>query len=176
LGAVYAFLADGDFATTEQFLDIAVANASDAAARSYAIYHLLRGGIGQKINQFRRRVEATPSANDARVLTHLYRANGDLRGARWAAQRANDPELFDAILFESGDWKSLAARSRLTPDDAGDLEKLGQLATYQRLAGDQDGFDQSLASLRRLAAGLRGTKLPAGHLGIGEQHLADEPI
>jgi hypothetical protein len=85
--------------------------------------------------------------------------DGVAKTPRWAAERANDPELLDAILFESGDWKSLAARSRLTPDDEGDLEKLSQLATYQRLAGNKEGSDQSLATLRRFADALRGANL-----------------
>ncbi|MGE5611267.1 MAG: hypothetical protein ACM359_18605, partial [Bacillota bacterium] len=104
LGVVHPFLADGDFAAAEQFLDIALADGSDAAARSYATYHLLRGRIDRQITRFRTQVEANRSPKDAKILTYLYRAKGDLPNARWAAERANDSELLDSILFEAGDW------------------------------------------------------------------------
>ena len=60
----------------------------------------------------------------------------------------------DALLFEAGDWKVLAARDA-DAEANHPVEKLGFRAAYHRLAGDAKGFEEAIAALRKFADGLK---------------------
>jgi tetratricopeptide (TPR) repeat protein len=77
----------------------------------------------------------------------VYRAQGDLKSAIEAARKAKDTELLEGLLFEAGHWKELAELYKANPGD--DIERLGFLAAFQRLSGDQEGMEATLEKLRR---------------------------
>ena len=173
--AAPSFLAKGDFAAVEQLLEIALADGSENTGRAYAAYHLLRGQADAKIGQLRRQLEEPHSMGVARALAFLYRAKGDLANATWAAEKTGDIELLDNMLLELGDWKALSERMRQRFGDDADLERLGFLAAYQRLAGDGAGFEQSLLLIRRYADGPKANQeLAAKALLLNDR--ADEAV
>jgi tetratricopeptide (TPR) repeat protein len=105
------------------------------------------------------------SLTDRRLLVYLLRATGDLQAAREVAEQVGDPALIRAVSIEAGDWARAAALIRSgpqllpipanfqAPENANHqrAEQLGLLAACQRLAGDAEGCEQSLAELRQLA-------------------------
>jgi len=155
VSAVGVCVGAGDYATAEQLLEISVAAGSEEGCRCYAAYHVLRGQADAKIALLRKRMEAEPSFSAAKALTYLYRATGDLKSARWAAEMGADAELEENILFELGDWKGLAASLVRRVGDDADIEKLSFLAAYHRLAGDTDSYEHALRLIRRYADGAK---------------------
>ena len=71
--------------------------------------------------------------------------------------------MADALLFEAGDWKTLAGRVVHSPTNRTD-EVLGLQATYHRLAGDAQGFDDAVADLRKAVAAAPGDESQRFHL------------
>lgn len=155
--AMPAVLMEGKFTALEDLLEVSLASKGELALPNYAAYWLLRGRIDEKINQLREAVEATgpqrlPEAdarNKYEILAYLHRAKGDLKEARLAAEKAGKADLVTAILFEHGDWKELAHRAVGTTDVAS-IETLGLKAAYQRLAGQSEDFEKTLADSRKL--------------------------
>lgn len=148
---------DGNLELAEQMLELSSQEDKDQAIRDYAAYLLLRGRLEPKIRDLRERVERGAEPHAVQVLSYLYRANGDLVGARWAAEKAQDPDLVDSILHEQGDWKALAARAeRATQKSnrfpATDIESLGFRAAYHRLAGDGPASAKAISDIRKFAA------------------------
>lgn len=142
-------------------------NADDDLGRlRLATYLLAAGQIDQQITDLRDRMEQTSSVDDARLLTYLLRANGDLDGACEAARGAEDPGLLKAMLVEARRWSEAAdlqaagpcplpipTHYTLAEDEAHRrAEHLGLLAAYQRLAGREEDCNSSIAELRALAA------------------------
>jgi len=151
--AVQSLIAANNLPGAEQLLELALADSSDSTARTYAIYHTLRGQADAKIAALQKRIDAAPSpAGVYKALAYLYRAKGNLAAALPPAEKT-DPELFECLLVELGDWKRLAAQLRQRFGDEADLEHLGFLAAYQRLAGDQAAFEHSLTLIRRYVQG-----------------------
>jgi Tfp pilus assembly protein PilF len=142
-------IASGNFAALEEILETSLAGDIESAPRNYAAYCLLRGRIDLKISQY----GARGGKAAAEVLTHLYRAKGDLSSAASAAARTGKTELTRAILWEQGAWKELLDRHRPPSGGSGrdGIEAIGYLAAYQRLAGDIRGFDATVADVRKLA-------------------------
>jgi tetratricopeptide (TPR) repeat protein len=142
--------AEGQLATLEELLEVC-SPLGEEAARNYAAYLLVRGRLDEAIAAVKARTDP-PSAE---VLTYLYRAKGDLAGARQAAERAGNPRLVEAVLWEQGAWKELLDRHRPQPGGtAGDaVEALALRAAYQRRAGAAKDFEATLAELRRLEPG-----------------------
>jgi tetratricopeptide (TPR) repeat protein len=166
-------LAEGDTATAEELLDAGVAGGDETAVRNFAAYHLLRGSLEKKSAELRARVEKTKDNNAAEVLVFLYRAQGDLKNARWAAERAGKPALVEAVADEMGDWKAvakaLAERPLRAPDQpvppADNSVPLDLRAAYHRLAGNTREFEADLAGVRarkgwEAARGLFANDLP----------------
>jgi len=108
---------------------------------------------------------ASPRTNDARLLTYLLRANGDLEGACDAARLAEDPGLLRAVLVDARRWSEAAqlvatspcplpipTRYRPAQDPKHQrAEQLGLLATYQRLAGQEADCEKTVAEIHHLA-------------------------
>jgi len=131
-----------------------------------ATFLLATGRIDARIDEVRARLKQTPSADDARLLTYLARANGDAATARQAAEAAQDPALLKAVLVEQRQWADAARLQAAHPcpppiptglrpaeqEPHQRIEQLGLLAAYQRLAGDQAACDQTAAEIRKLAA------------------------
>jgi tetratricopeptide (TPR) repeat protein len=149
--AAGAMLADGNAAAAEQVLEAALDPAQPATLRSYAAFHLLRGTAGDRARQLRLLVEASGDKKAAAVLTYLYRANDDLKAARWAAEHSGDADLLEGVEGEQGDWKALLDLLAKKPARAPNQEARGPVglkATYQRLSGGAPAAD---AELRQFA-------------------------
>jgi len=146
------FLA-GDWARAEQLLRLGAVD--DRGMRNYAAYLLLRGEIDEKIAAIKK-PDGAKSEVDRRLLVYLWRAKGNLAAALTVAEPLDDAELTESLLLEAGDWKRLAeiydARTR-QPDGtlSGDIVELGFAAAYHRLAGNDQGFDEAVAAIHRLA-------------------------
>jgi tetratricopeptide (TPR) repeat protein len=146
-------LLDDGHATLEKLLDLTLEQEYRLGVGHYAAYGLLRGDLDARIDRFRgSEKNGTNPKRDAEILARLYRAKGDAAAALDAARRSGNEELVDALLFEAGDWKELARRHA---DAGGDAERLGYRAAYCRLAGDREGFEAALASLRAHVAELK---------------------
>lgn len=146
-----AMLAEGKFTAVEEILEMSLAGESELAFRNYAAYLLLRGRLDDKIAHFKARADQPQPGNAAEILTYLYRARGDLPNARMAAEKSAKPLLVDAILYEQGDWKTLAKRPPSEGQEG--IEVLGFQAAYQRLAGNTAEFEKAIADVRRFAEG-----------------------
>ncbi|MCS6850649.1 MAG: hypothetical protein NZ700_05710 [Gemmataceae bacterium] len=144
---------DGSHAAAAELIELSLTTDAPEALRNYAAYHLLRDQIDVKIAHFRSRLEQTGDKQAAAVLAYLHRARGDLASARAAAERADNLSLLRELLFEMNDWKALAAKP-LPPEVSREaLEVLAFQATIHRLAGDNKGFEDRLAEVRKFAKG-----------------------
>jgi predicted Zn-dependent protease len=148
--AVPGLLADGNFANLETLLELSVTAEADAAIPGYAAYWLLRGRLDDPITRWKAETTKPDSKRAWEVLAYLYRAKGDLTSARAAAEKSERPELIEEILYQQGDWKTLAKRST-SNDLRRDVEAIGYRAAYERLAGDREKFQAAIAELRKYA-------------------------
>jgi len=143
-------LLDEDYDSLELLLDVLLANDVDQGVGHYAAYYMMRGKLDERIAHFKAIAGKGPDGQRSwEILAHLYHAKGDLAAARDAADKADRPELADAMLFEAGDWKELAKRPIHTESNT-PSEALGFQAAYRRLAGDTKSFEDALADLRKL--------------------------
>jgi Flp pilus assembly protein TadD len=154
--AVPALLADGSFANLETLLELGVAADAELAMPSYAAYWLLRGRIDEAVARWK----AEADRPDNEVLTYLYRAKGELPAARAAAFKTDKTDLIEQVLYEQGDWKALAKRPTAN-EYRRDIEALGFRAAYQRLAGEGDALNVTLAEIRKYAEGRAGNDIEA---------------
>jgi tetratricopeptide (TPR) repeat protein len=140
-------IASGNFAALEEILETSLAGNIESAPRNFAAYCLLRGRIDPKISQYATRGDKA----SAEVLTYLYRAKGDLSSAASAAAKSGKTELTRSILWEQGAWKELLDRHRQLDSGRKEIDSIGFLAAYQRLAGDLQGFEATVAEVKKLA-------------------------
>jgi Tfp pilus assembly protein PilF len=149
-----ALLAECRDSAVEELLEFWLDSDAESAAPNLAAYLLLQNRLDPKIGQYKARIERFQDARAAEVLTYLYRARGDLPAARQAAAKANKPALLEAILLEQGAWNELLARHPLrgNPQQSRDVEALGFLAAYQRLAGEHKELDQTITVIQQVPA------------------------
>jgi tetratricopeptide (TPR) repeat protein len=146
-------LADENYDTLELLLDVVLANEPELGVGHYASYWLMRGKLDDRIAHFKAlAAKGVDAPQNWEIVSRLCHAKGDLAAAREAAEKAGKPELADALLFEAGDWKTLAQRPAHSESGL-PYEALGFQAAYRRLAGDAKGCDDALAELRKLAGG-----------------------
>lgn len=138
--AAPALIQAGQFDTLEQLLEIGLA--ADQIS-GYVACILLQGKLEEKIAVYKTRAEQEDGKRAAEVLAYLYRAKGDMTAARLAAAKTGRKELEEAILFEAGDWKALAALD-LADNGRRPPELLGFKAAYQRLAGNTKEFEETI--------------------------------
>src|SRR5262249_50303931 len=143
---------EGNFETLEPLLDIGIAGEVKPGIMAYVAYWHLRGKLDDRIAHFKSLLE---SKQNAEALSYLLRAKGDLPAALKSAQKADKPDLEEALLYEIGDWKELSKRA-LGIDPENLVEKTGYRAAYHRLAGNAKEFDETIAALKKLADGLTG--------------------
>jgi Flp pilus assembly protein TadD len=147
-----ALLEARNFDALDGLLELALAGETRTAFADYAAYWLLRGKLPARIVYQEALASRHPTGKpQAEVLTYLYRAKGDLTAARKAAETAERPDLVEALLLEAGDWKELARKPELI-GSTNPLEQLALKVTYNRLAGNDKGFEEALAALRKWAA------------------------
>jgi tetratricopeptide (TPR) repeat protein len=147
-------LAARNFAELERFLELALAVETEDAFRNYAAYWLFRGRLDEKIADVQKRFDHSGGKQAAELLAYLDWAKGDQDGARRAAEKTGKPDLLRGILVEQGRWAEVLAQHRgAGATRSSDLEYLGFLATYQRLAGDAKGLEDTLGKIHTSAAG-----------------------
>jgi len=151
--AIRTRLADGDRAAAEQLLDFSVRTNHLRAHLDYAAYWHRRGKLAERVRILAAMKPANPEQHSA-LLATLYRVQGDYGKARAAAEKSKSQDLLTAIHFDAGDWTELAQRPvAVTPAGNDDMDDLGLLAYYRRLAGDAKGADETLARIHKDAPG-----------------------
>ncbi|HEX3656061.1 MAG TPA: hypothetical protein VHV55_09650 [Pirellulales bacterium] len=133
------WLATGDFAKLEDFVKELSTVTGDN--RDYACYLTLRGQADERIKA----LQAAPKrSNEMKLLALLLRLKGDLPAAVKAATQSGDEDLERDLLVELGDWQGVRALS--VPTSIRD--KSVWLASVYRLAGDKDGLEEQIKSLK----------------------------
>jgi tetratricopeptide (TPR) repeat protein len=142
-----SLVADGHEPLVDELLDKAMAAQLDSAIPHYAGFQMLNGRLDAKVKEARARAEQSGQVFDARVLYALCRLADDREGTLWAARRCEDPLRVDRQLAEMGRWSELLAG--LSPPRSGLIEvtDLGYRGAYQRLAGRDADFKQTVAKI-----------------------------
>jgi tetratricopeptide (TPR) repeat protein len=147
--AIPQLLARGDLDAAEEMFDLTLTGSPSAMAGDYATFMYLRGKLDTAIARFEKQRRQTGEAGKraAELLVYLYRNKGDWKAARQAAEDTMKDDLVDLVLWQSSDWKALAA--------GGGGAELGNLpgtaAAYARLAGNQKEFDEKIAQIKKSA-------------------------
>ncbi|MEN6450614.1 MAG: tetratricopeptide repeat protein [Thermoguttaceae bacterium] len=146
--AVSSLLEQGDFDGAEQVLQ---SSPNEQQLAAWAALLLIRQKLDPAIEETRSRLGQKAEPLQQRRLAYLLRAKGDVRGALDAAEKADDPSLVDDLLFRLGRWGQLAKRIEANasngPMQSSEINRLGYLATYHRLAGDKKALDRDAAKL-----------------------------
>jgi predicted Zn-dependent protease len=150
--AVQLLLA-GNPTGAEELLELCLTPNAEPTLRHFAAFLVFNGRLDAKIEQYRQRASQPNGTQAAEVLTYLYRAKGDLNRAREAAEKSGDKSLWYAVLYERGDWKTLAreVRTLKTPPDVDPVQALGYRAAYHRLAGEKEEFERLVGEIRKAA-------------------------
>jgi tetratricopeptide (TPR) repeat protein len=156
--AAPGLLADANYEMLEMFLDIGLAADVRSNVSGYTSYYLLRDKLGDAVEKVNKKPEFAKQREE--ILAYLYRAKGDLKAARAAAEKSGQAELTDELLYESGEWKELAKRFKLEAS-AKDVEKLGYGAAYHRLAGNKKEFDDTVAAIVKYASDAQANDKPS---------------
>ncbi len=148
----------GEYATVERLLELSAVG--ELGMRHLAVYALLRGDLEQRIDALRQRISQSAEAEDAdaiRLLAWLLRAKGDRAAAREVVGQLGDAghELMRTLLAESADWEAARRFNEASPRpselEGAPAERLGFRAAYERLAGDEKAFRETIDELIRLA-------------------------
>jgi tetratricopeptide (TPR) repeat protein len=162
-GMIAHYVERGQFEEAEQLLDQYAHD--DWGRQRLAAFWWISGRIHERIETIRPRFETSADQGDGRQLVYLYRANGDLDSAFRIAQELDDPGLQQALLVEMHLWAEASASqhshpcplpipwsSKEIPPLHRQIERQGLTAAYQRLAGDRDGFRQTMQQVVETAA------------------------
>lgn len=149
--ALPALLKNRDYAGLEALLEACLDHEADEALANYTALMVLRNKLPDAIAKWQAEHAAASSLRASETLVYLHRAAGNLTEARRFATRRS--ELLEDILWEQGDWATLAARPP-APKPRG-LEsrtavELSTKAAYYRLARDQKAFSEHLDKLAKL--------------------------
>ncbi len=147
-----ALLADGQFDAAEALLESCLGGGDESDRKHYAAFIQLRGKLDDALRRFEGQAGRPGGARAQALLTHLYRAKGDLASARRSAEKAGQQDLRNLILAEQGDWQELA-RLPVTPQGSGKpslvLGQYGLRAAQHRLAGSEDESARLLAAIAK---------------------------
>jgi tetratricopeptide (TPR) repeat protein len=148
--AVPLLLQDGNLSPLGDLLEHLLAEDPRLVMSNYTAFWLLRGELPARIAEHQAQARKKPDDKVRQeILVHLLRAKGDLPGALKAAEASERNDLIEAILYEMGDWKTLAARPELM-GATHPVEKRARQAAYHRLAGNTKEFAALIADLRKL--------------------------
>lgn len=167
-GLVVHHIARGEISAAEQVIQMHAA-VGDEGRLLLASLLVSSGTLQPRIDQLQQRIAeaAEPEPDDLRTLVYLHRAAGDLESAAAVAERTRDAHLVHAIAHERRDWEAAArqldgAAEGFTPpiplrrSPPSPLqqrtERLGKLAAYWRLAGDDAKANATLDQIERLVA------------------------
>jgi predicted Zn-dependent protease len=144
---VPVLLEEGNLAALEGLLQLALEGDLKTGAPHYAAYHLLTGQLPKRIAELEARAKRNPPGKiEAEVLVYLYRAKGDMDKARKNAVAAEQNDLLEGILYESGDWKELARHPDL-PDTRSWTRYVGLRAAYARLSGNSKVYESAIKDI-----------------------------
>ncbi len=156
----------GELSRLEALLELRLAADPRATATHYAAFHALTGQLPRTIALWEARSRSVVVPKwESEILAYLYRANGELDRAAKAAARAELMPLLEALLYESADWKTLAASPNEFPVPNETRSTRGQAVTagyrlaYLRLAGKQENLQAQLDLLQN-PKGSRADALP----------------
>lgn len=162
-GLVADQLIKGELAAAQQLLED---NADDDLGRlRLATFLLATGQLETRIDEVRKGLSEKDDAAQLRLLVYMLRAAGRMDEAREAAAMSEEPGLLKAVLVEQRRWGEaadlmLAGHCPLpipliVPTTSNPLheqvERLGFLAAYHRLAGREAECDATLEEVRQLA-------------------------
>jgi tetratricopeptide (TPR) repeat protein len=131
--------------------------------RSYVALVLARGRLDQALKDLQGEVGETPGADDALLMSLLYRARGDSENAlKYARQvppaapgvRGEGEEIVHEILLDRHDWAPLIAEAKRRCGDAPNPWRrvgLAEKLSYARLSGDGKLYDEAVADIRAAA-------------------------
>ena len=146
--AANKLLVQGKYDLVERLLRLQAASGEDTFLRNYVAFLVLRGKLESAITAYRAKAANGTEPLAAKTLAYLLRANGDLQGARTAAEQSGDETLLENLLFELGDWGALAKRFEHSPDETS-IDRLSYATTFHRLSGDQTTFNACIEHLQQ---------------------------
>ena len=156
-------LVDGKETEARELIEGAANSGDDAAIRHYAAYLALRGQLVDKIAELKAK---NRSRIEMKMLAYLQRANGELKQAAVAAQQSLDIQLHKSILFELGDWRTLAkldgihvAQQIENGAPINNIESVGFAAAYLRLSQENNWFNLIVDEV------VDSDRAPVGNLG-----------
>ena len=156
-------LSNEKYADAEAVLERAAGpGADEKAIRNLAVYLLLRGQLGERIDALRKRVAEPGDNDDLKRLALFLRVQGDIEEAGAVAAQGGEATklLVQRLLFDARDWKQLSQQeSELDPFTNRSVEPLGFKAAFSRLAGNTEQFDKAIAAIRKIATHASGNEL-----------------
>jgi tetratricopeptide (TPR) repeat protein len=123
--------AKGELADAERLLETAARSGGDEAMRDLACFWLLTG----------KAAKMAKAAEDPRLSAYTYRALGDLKSARAAADGILDKAVLAGVLREMEDYPALAKLALPL------LKSAQARASLLMRAGDRDGFEKALTAV-----------------------------
>ena len=160
-GVVAWHIRRGEYARAEELL--VQHSDGDRGRMRLAVYLSSRNLLDARVVSLQQQLQAEPEKVDRRQLLYLLRAQGDLSGAQELATQLGDDGLSRALLVERQAWKEAAAlqagsacplpvpiTSRASVTAYPEIETLGYLASFQRLAGQQAAFAESVEKIQKL--------------------------
>jgi predicted Zn-dependent protease len=149
--AIPLLAAEKNSALLEKLFELTLISDREASLPHYVAFHYLQGSLDRIIAQHQKLADQPGQKEKANeVLFYLYRARGDAKAAREAAEKARRQDLLVGLLEEQGRWEDLATRE-LPLEDRQEPERLGFRAAYARLAGRKTDWDQGIALLKKYA-------------------------
>ena len=148
-------MADGHEEVVEKMLEAAAGAQIESIVPHYGAFFALTNRLGERIALLRPAVEKTGNAYQARLLAALYRHAHEPDGLLWAAERSGQADLVRMVMMERGQWAELL--TRYTPNIGDGLNRingLGLTAAYQRLAGKDAEFRDTLKKIEEYSNGL----------------------
>jgi len=142
-----------------------VEHATDDRGRiRWAGYLRSRNLLDARVAALKQSLIETPAEVDQRQLLYLLRAQGDISGTYDLANQLGDNGLLRAVLVERQAWEEAAALQSadacplpvpvlLTSSNASayqEIEALGYLASFQRLAGARTSFNATIKTIQDL--------------------------
>ena len=148
-GTIPRLLARGDYAATEGIFELVIGSTPSIFGQDYATFMYLRGKLDDAIARFEKQAQKKNEDGQraAEMLVYLYRCKGDWRAAVAAAEKSTKDDLIERILWQSYDWKALAAAGR----QPGEVKSNWVGAAYDRLAGNKKGYDEKIEAIIKAA-------------------------
>ncbi len=141
----------GDRSAAKSLLEMCLLGNAGQAAIDYALFHFLAGTTEEAIAEYTAKWKTSPDEANrtrlAKILVRLHRSQGNWEQARQLAKEIANPLLYDAVLWEEGNWKLLSELDR--PELAGGGANLpGVRLAYHRLAESTAKTEATLSDIQ----------------------------